>query len=283
MHKYIAHDIINLKKSLSENGFSNHSFIYRNTNENIQGYLNQLPIKNSDILTVASSGDHALLSLLNEANTVETFDINYLAWFYQELKLAGFQTLKYDDFIKFFFTNKGFSYEIFEKIITMPEEIDDFWQFLFDYNDDYSIIDSPLFSNFEYSFDVLKKHNHFLEKENFNNKKIINNLTFYHCDILKLPMILEKKYDIIMLSSIPNFIEKFKDLNYFKKYLENLSKCLNDNGLIVANYLYDVNNYHNSIFKNDKIIKKVFKKHIERITFDSLNEDIKDGVLIYKK
>ena len=283
MHKYIANEIINLKRPVFENGFGDYSFIYRNTNENIQGYLSQLPIKNKDILTVASSGDHALLSLLNEAHTVETYDINHLARFYQELKLAGYQSLNYDDFTSFFFTNKGFVYEIFEKIITMPDEIDDFWQFLFDYNDDYAIIDSPLFSNFEYSFNVLKKVNPFLEKEHYQTKKIKNNLNFYHCDILNLPLILKKKYDIIMLSSIPNFVESFKDLTYFKKYLEQLSLFLKTNGLIIANYLYDINKRDNSLFKNDTLLKETFKDDIETISFNSLNDKIKDGVLIYQK
>ncbi len=284
MHKYIAHDIINLKRHIFANGFNNYSFIYRNTNENIQGYLSKIKVKDKDILTVASSGDHALLSLLNNAKSVETYDINYLAKFYQELKLSAYQVLSYEDFIKFFYENKGFTYEIFEKIYNLEEDIDDFWQFLFDYNDDYSIIDSPLFSNFEYGFNTLKNFHPFLDKDYFNNHKTIHNLTFYHSDILNLPTTLKKKYDIIILSSIPNFISRFKRLDYFKKYLKQLSNNLNKDGLIIANYLYNVNNPENSIFKDDNLLFKTFnKKELEKLTFPSLDQGITDGVLIYKK
>lgn len=280
MHKFIANDIINFKIPIL--GFNNYSFIYRNTNENIQGYLLQLPIKNSDILTVASSGDHALLSWLNGAKSVETYDLNHLAKFYQELKLSGYQSLSFDDFYKFFFTDKGFTYEIFEKIITLPPDAEMFWQYLFDYNDDYAIIDSPLFSNFEYNFNALAKSNPFLKKENYQTKKPINNLTFYQCDALKLSTILKKKYDIIMLSSIPNFINQFRNLLCFREYLEKLSEFLNDDGIIIANYLYNIGN-KNDVFKNDDLIKKAFQARMTKITFPSLSENVTDAVLLYKK
>ena len=45
MSKYIANEIINLQRFLIAKGFGEYAFIYRNTNENIQGYLSQLKIK----------------------------------------------------------------------------------------------------------------------------------------------------------------------------------------------------------------------------------------------
>lgn len=281
MHKYIASEIISLKRFLIAKGFDEHSFIYRNTNENINGYLSQLPIKGKDVLTVASSGDHALLSQLNEAKNVETYDINHFARFYQELKLSAYQILNYNDFINFFYTDKGFTYEIFEKIINLNDEVDDFWQYLFDYYDDYEIIDSQLFSNFEYSFDVLKQFHPFLKEDYFNKHKTKNNITFYQSNALNLPKTLVKKYDVIMLSSIPNFIDDFYNLEKFKNYLEKLSTKLNDNGYIIANYLYNIEK-QDCIFKNKKEINKVFNDKMFNIEFDSLNGN-KDSVLIYKK
>lgn len=282
MHKYIANEIINLERFLIAKGFHEHSFIYRNTNENIQGYLKQLPIKGKDVLTVASSGDHALLSLLNGAKSVETYDINHFAKFYQELKISGYQTLNYEDFVKFFYTEKGFTYEIFEKIINLPDEIKDFWQYLFDYNDDYAIIDSQLFSNYEYSFATLKKFHPFLDEKYFNQSKTINNLTFYQCDALILPIILKKKYDVIMLSSIPNFINDFLNLDNFFAYLNKLKECLNENGYIICNYLYCADDLSGSVFHNDHLIKQKCP-NTHKLTFQSLNGNYNDAVLIYKK
>lgn len=280
MHEEIANKIINHQLFLSEKGFHDHSFIYRNTNENIQGYLSQLPIKGKDVLTVASSGDHALLSLLNNAKSVETYDINHFAKYYQELKISAYQILNYEDFVNFFYFDKGFTYEIFEKIINLPDEIDEFWQYLFDYNDDFQIIDSPLFSNFEYEYETLKKFHPFLNKDYFNKNKTINNLKFYQCNAINLPTTLTKKYDVIMLSSIPNFIEEFHNLEKFKSYLENLSTHLNEKGYIIANYLYNIDS-GNNIFNSDKV-KKIIP-NIEKLTFKSLNEHHQDGVLVYKK
>jgi len=281
MHEEIAHKIINHKLFLSEKGFYEHSFIYRNTNENIQGYLSQLPIKGKNILTVASSGDHALLSLLNNAKSVETYDINYFAKFYQELKLGGYQILSYEDFVNFFYFDKGFRYEIFEKIINLSDEVDEFWQYLFDYNDDFRIIDSPLFSNFEYEYDVLKKFHPFLDKEYFYKNKTINNLKFYQCNAIDLPKILTKTYDVIMLSSIPNFIKEFHDLKKFKYYLEQLSKHITEDGYIICHYLYNADNNNNSIFHTDEVRRII--PNIEKLLFPSLNEKNNDGVLVYKK
>lgn len=284
MHKYIANQIINRERFLIAKGFFDHSFIYRNTNENIQGHLNQLPIKNKNVLTVASSGDHALLSLLNGAQSVETYDLNHFAKFYQELKISAYQVLSYDDFVSFFYTEKGFTYEIFEKIINLPKEIEDFWQYLFDYNDEYDIIDSQLFSNFEYDYDILKKAHPFLDEEYFLKHKTANNLTFYQCDALNFPRILKKKYDVIMLSSIPNFIEQFRDLKVFKNYLESLEVFLNNGGYIICNYLYNISKTKDSLFKNDELLKQVFHdKMLQKITFPSLNHCCTDAVLVYKK
>lgn len=283
MHKYIANEIINRERFLIAKGFGEHSFIYRNTNENIQGYLNQLPIKGKDILTVASSGDHALLSMLNKTRNVETYDINHFAKYYQELKISAYQVLNYQDFVDFFYTDKGFTYEIFEKITNLPKEVYEFWKYLFDYNDDYDIIDSQLFSNFEYSYEVLKNSHPFLDQEYFKRNKTLNNLTFYQCDALNLPITLTKKYDVIMLSSIPNFIKDFYNLEKFKNYLENLSLSLNNNGYIIANYLYNINEGKDNPFKNDLLLTNTFNNKIERLTFPSVNNYSTDSVLIYKK
>lgn len=282
MHKYVANEIINLERFLIAKGFGEYSFIYRNTNENIQGYLNQLSIKGKDVLTVASSGDHALLSLLNGANSVETYDINHFAKYYQELKISGYQVLSYDDFVSFFYTDKGFTYDIFEKITNLNDEVKDFWQYLFDYHDDYEIIDSQLFSNYEHSYETLKKFHPFLDRNYFTNNKTINNLTFYQCDALKLPTILKKKYDVIMLSSIPNFIDDFANLENFNHYLENLSNFLNNDGYIIANYLYGIDDIKSSIFNNDHLISK-YCPFIRKLPLPSLNGNYNDGVLIYKK
>ena len=230
-------------------------------------------------MTVASSGDHVLLSLLNGAENVETYDINNFAKYYQELKISGYNVLEFQDFINFFYTDKGFTYDIFEKITNLPEEVKDFWQYLFDYNDDYEIIDSQLFSNYEYSYDVLRKYHPFLDENYFNKNKTINNLTFYQCDALNLPTILKKKYDVIILSSIPNFIKEFTNLDKFNLYLEKLSRFLNKDGYIICNYLYCANDQNGSIFHNEEIIKSKCPE-INKITFPSLNVNYEDAVLI---
>lgn len=279
MPKYIANEIINLERFLIAKGFDEYSFIYRNTNENINGYLTQIPVKDKDILTVASSGDHALLSLLNGAKSVETFDINHFAKYYQELKISGYQVLSYEDFINFFYTEKGFTYEIFEKINNLPLEIKDFWEYLFAYNDDYTIIDSQLFSNFEYDYDLLKQIHPFLDKQYFNEHKTKNNIPFFQNNALFLPNTLKKQYDIIMLSNIPSYIKDFHNIEIFKNYLIKLSYFLSENGLIIANYIYNFNNDNEYI----KALLKTLPNNLQTYTFPSITKKCNDSVLVYKK
>ena len=96
------------------NNFTNSPFqdgmpVYLFTNENISGLLETMgDISGKQVLTVASSGDHAFESYLAGASHVNTFDINSYQKNILELKNHMIKHLKYSDFMNFFFDNSDF-------------------------------------------------------------------------------------------------------------------------------------------------------------------------------
>ena len=69
-----------------DNSFGSFGKIYSMTTENIYGFLNNLDLKDKDILTISGSGDQRLNAYLLGAKNVTTFDINPLTRINAKLK-----------------------------------------------------------------------------------------------------------------------------------------------------------------------------------------------------
>lgn len=284
------------------------SYIYPFTTENIKGYYDLLDFSNKNVLTVGSSGDHTLNLYLKNVSSVDYFDINPFCEYYFDLKRKAIEHLEYDEFLDFFCyndypkllknNNKAFSISTYYKILPyLNDDTKFFWDSLYIDNMGIDIRKSDLFSKDEKPSKVLTKTNLYLEPNNYYKLKDLlpfcQNSTFYNSNIYDIN--LNKKYDIIMLSNIPSYLEYI----YVDNYLENfhnlilkLEENLNDEGIILLSYLYDIN--HNVNFINGPIIynleevNKYFKyetlkfKGIENILYHQQNP-IKDAVLVYKK
>ena len=303
----------------SENDFD---FIYPFTTENIDGYLSKIDVDNKDVLTVCSSGDHVLNLILKGAKKIDTFDISPLSKYYLNLKIAGVKALEYKEFLDFFryvdypkaFENNSKAFD-FKKYLKISPYLDKytrtFWDSLYMEFDGIELRENEfLFSRDEDKNRVLVNINAYLKEENYYKLKSILNskeydIKFYYNNMLELPNVLKDKYDIIMLSNIPQYLNgiyEYKSITYclnkFRELIDKLSNKLNNNGLIVTNYYYNVKDINKNDRENEDVsymydfplVNQVFEGKLEYLTFNGVKDYLfetdmrfKDHVSIYRK
>lgn len=298
MNHAVMNDIkkaINLKLS-SNKKYKKYCKLYSFTTENISGYYIFLDFKRKDVLTVCASGDHAINALLKGANIVDTFDINKLSNYFSELKYAGIKKLNYKEFIEFFTINdNSFDYNVFSKLKdNLSNNSYMFFEGLyrhFDYNGK-NLRKSEIFNNLYDISDYKIKYNDYLKKDNYlQAKKKIVSINFSCNSFINLNKSTEKKYDLILLSNISDYIKDlFKDnyLDKYKMFIENeLSNMLKPNGKIVLAYIYDynLNRGGRTDIDNENIRSKIFNsKNYQIFTFDSaIDKNKLDAIIVYRK
>ncbi len=239
------------------NCFHSISAVYPFTTEPINEYLKNVDLEGKSVLTVASSGDHLLSAVNKGASFITTFDISCLTEFYQELKIAAVLKLSYKDFLEFFAGTKIFDNDTYDFVRgALSIQTRQFWDALFDYYEGKEISDSQLFIDQDPNQNKITNWNSYLNNEDEylktreNLKKI--HFNFYNLNVLQLPSTLIRKFDIVMLSNIPQYTSEMgsstKELADYIK--ENLTSLLKENGSIIA-----------TIFGNDS-------------TFNQLDEDV---------
>ena len=228
-----THNNLNKDKTFSE-----HSFIYKKTNERLQDILDIFSDK-ENILCVIGSGDQILNALLNKPKKIDAFDISIYPKYFLELKIAAIKTLTREEFIQFFIEDinhydaEYYDDLFYEKIITeLDEETKDFWKYLFDFNDWYDIYNSMLFSTEPVIKEYALVQNKYLEEQEYYKlREILNDtkINYIQSDILNLDI--EENYDLIYLSNIIQYV----DPNLYKSKIDNFSE--KTRGIIVT-YLF---------------------------------------------
>ena len=231
------------------------SKIWPMTNENLKEIYELFDVKDKSVLTVTSSGDHIFEAIIAGAKVIDSFDINYLTKFHYYLKKTMIQRYKltlYLDIIE------DLSYGVistkhYNKIRNkLNDECQFFWDEIINYSQDINDI------NLKNLFNTTISPNHFdlvsyLSKINY--KKLQSKLDnfdadFIHSDLFSLDTKLNKTYDLIYLSNICGYTDKYSyfGLKKTKEYsLYKLYPYLNDGGTIVYGYLYGYSLEH---FKN---------------------------------
>ena len=305
--KILIHELY--RYSIDDNIYNMFNHIYPFSTENIKGYYELLDLENKDILTVGASGDHTINLELEKVNSSDYFDINPFTKYYYELKIASIKALKYNEFLEFFCyddyprtfkkNKNAFNINTYRKISPyLTDETKIFWDSLFLETSGINIRNSNLFSKDEEPLRVIKKSNPYLIEDNYKFLKNNIRLTpkFYQSNIVRLDKKLNKKYDVIMLSNIAQYIEGIFEKNHLenlKQILLKLEEKLKDNGIIIVSYLYDI--YGRYDYNNTPLIYNLEKvrdviKNLEIIDFEGIQnlkfgafKNIKDGILIYKK
>lgn len=249
--------------------FHNTSVIYKKSNERIECYRDYLTNRNN-ILSVIASGDQIINCILGGTKEIDAFDISIFPKYFLFLKLAAIQALSRDEYIDFFYNQLTTSEKYDDYYGSIREALDgenkEFWDSLFDYFSWFDIYNSMLFSNeVMVKGDVLRQ-NLYLQKEYFKQLKgLIGNVKInaFNGNILTLVDAFCKKYDLVYLSNIVNYVPVYD-------YKEMLSKFkLNSNGLVLT-YLFSITNRFRDYFSEDNYSFHEF-------------DEVRTGVMIYRK
>ena len=278
--------------------------IYSFTTENISGYINEFELKNKSLLTVGSSGDQVINAILHNCKDVTLYDIVPDSRYYYYLKCAGMISLGRTEFLKFFRyrdyyccykENKDvFSHSVYNsKIKDVLRELD-YESFLY-FDELFNtftgltirkalfVDDEDLLSNIRKSNDYLKSY--YLYNETANKLKKVKP-KFICGDIKDIDE--KTKYDNIWLSNIPTWMGDKEEI--FKILIRNYG-CLNENGKLLASYLY----HPRFIFKTSeispvywykKMLEELKEYNIEFKDIECMSKyygDDKDGILVLQK
>ena len=253
----------------STSTFHDHSVIYKSSNEKLSNINKYFKNKNN-ILTVISSSDQIINSILEGIVNIDAFDISTFPKYFLFLKLAAIKKLSKEEYIDFFFetpTTKEIYDDLYDVIRQdLSKENKEFWDSLFDYFDWYDIYNSTLFSSEFMNKKTIIEENVYLKEENYNKlKSMIDsvNINTYTGNILNLNNLYSKEYDIIYLSNIINYVDKIE----YKKLLDKFN--LSEKGIVLT-YFYEITENIRNFFNENNY------------TFDNF-ENSKSGVMVYKR
>lgn len=280
---------------------------YPFTNENIKGYYNEIDFNDKEVLVPTSSGDHAINALYKNAKSINCFDINPLAKYYSELKIAALKNLNYEEFIAFLYNknkiicssdylNKGI-YDYIKS--SMEDKYRIFWDTILEEYSSYKISKSNFFTNDFLNIRCLKAANLYLKESNYYyTQKLLANkkIKYLDCNITDLDK-LDRRYDIIILSNIPAYLNQFYENDDYLKNLKNLlNNIKKESSIIAVSYLYaELLNIPGALgIYNQEEVKKYFPEDLyEYIDVEKSNElhsknifkffPQKDKVLLTKK
>lgn len=250
-----ANEIIDRKFKEKNKVFHNNSPIYKFTNENIGGYYDLLNLKNKEVLTVCSSGDHILEAILRDVKRVDCFDISIFTKYFMNLKLASVLSFDYTQFINYLFNmsnTKIFSCSLYENIRYKLTEIDldslKFWDNLYSNYRGFEIYTSDLFmTNYinisKNNNSYLNKTKYYILKEKLEKYLSLNqNILFKQSNIIEISKNFKDKYNLIFLSNIASYMDdiyrKAPETNFYNLITKEIKELLIENGLIEVSYLY---------------------------------------------
>lgn len=221
-----------------DSSFHTTSFIYKKTNEQLEE-LNKFLKNHKRILSVIGSGDQILNSMITKPDRIDAFDISIFPQFFLKLKLAAIEGLTKEEYLSFFFdtihpSNDEYYDDLyFDKIRPyLDKEAEEFWSYLFEFNDWYDIYNSTLFSSEPVILKRALEQNEYLDDDNYIKlKSIIPNVKInYFVDNL-LDMNIRSDYDLIYLSNIVQYVD-------VHKYIDRINKLTESGKTEVITYIF---------------------------------------------
>lgn len=236
-YKDVAQSIVrgNYSNLNGKNTFHSESFIYKKTNEKLNEFIDLL-LNKDKVLSVIGSGDQILNTLLTKPSKIDAFDISVFPKFFLKLKIASIKSLSRDEYIKFFFsTTETFLDEYYDDLYfdkirkKLDDEAEDFWTYLFQYNDWYDIFNSTLFSSESVFEEQAIIQNKYLDNnEYYKLRDILQNVQINYIESNLLDLKINDTYDLIYLSNILEYVKKSA---YFDK-IDELS--VKNKGIIIS-------------------------------------------------
>ena len=216
--------------------------IYTFSNENLDHLFKKLNVKGKKVLTVGSGGDQAIYSIYKGAREVDLIDANVLTKAIVELKLAAIKAFDLNIFCEFMQVlthggeklRDGYLERAYRKLSAyLPKDVQLFWDNVFLYS-------TPEFleNRFIHMFVSTGGYQY---SEFYNNERCYNKLkkkllkgdvkiNYIFAEFRDFPEETQKKYDVILLSNIKDYIH---DDTEFSDVVEKLyRKRLNWGGMI---------------------------------------------------
>lgn len=236
-YKDVAQSIVrgNYSNLNGKNTFHSESFIYKKTNEKLNEFIDLL-LNKDKVLSVIGSGDQILNTLLTKPSKIDAFDISVFPKFFLKLKIASIKSLSRDEYIKFFFsTTETFLDEYYDDLYfdkirkELDIEAEDFWTYLFQYNDWYDIYNSTLFSSESVFEEQAIMQNKYLDNDEYYHlRDILQSVQINYIESNLLDLKINDTYDLIYLSNILEYVKKSA---YFDK-IDELS--VKNKGIIIS-------------------------------------------------
>lgn len=224
----------NKDKITSFTSFGNFDPSYLWTNEDMKLYPKE-NLKEKNILTITSSGDHALNVILNGGSMIDSFDVNIFSKYVSALKIAMIKKYGYYDFFKrmdWIENMESLNFNSKENIIDSIREYLSHDEYLFWSTFEYLRINNKVnFNDVINVYGSLKKNAY---TDAFSYNKLKRNLkkakiTYYDSDIMDIEKSVNKKYDRVFLSNVLEYV-------------------------LASNGPRFVNNYNDAMIKLDKIL-----------------------------
>ena len=236
-YKDVAQSIVrgNYSNLNGNNTFHSESFIYKKTNEKLNEFIDLL-LNKDKVLSVIGSGDQILNTLLTKPSKIDAFDISVFPKFFLKLKIASIKSLSRGEYIKFFFsTTETFLDEYYDDLYfdkirkELDIEAEDFWTYLFQYNDWYDIYNSTLFSSESVFEEQAIIQNKYLDNDEYYKlRDILQSVQINYIESNLLDLKINDTYDLIYLSNILEYVKKSA---YFDK-IDELS--VKNKGIIIS-------------------------------------------------
>ena len=252
----IKRDLNRTERVMHNSKYANYSKIYRYSNEDLCQVFSGFDFNNQDILSVIGSGDQAFYFYDKGAKSVDLFDKNKLAIYHFYLRKWAITYL--NDFLPNIFSN-NYIKDLLQYVTPCDDnELNayNYWSLYINrfksYESDFLYITDPIEKDHLSNLDIDKV-------KLFLNKSI----NTYNFDLSK-KINIEKKYDVIYISNILNYIYLFTK-NYYR-FQSNLNELLNEDGIIIAtDFSKSEENYH--LLRDYFLCEAIEMEYINKHTF----------------
>ena len=256
--------------------FSEWQKVYKETNENINGYMQQLDFKDKKkALSVLASGDHVFNLIYYGILNIDTFDTNRLTEYYAlGLKRAALLAFTYEEYLLFNekLTDSSISLEELNNLVSlcypfMEEKYRKFWQEVMAYNYQHQKNNEEklnvflmLLMNIASSYQII--HNNAYLKDEASYEKMRKNLAKANIrfECLNALNLKEKKekYDLIFLSNIPDYFDAsfgyYWEYPKLLNYEKSLKPIMNEFASLALAYLIKFYNIPSNTYKTHPIL-----------------------------
>lgn len=241
MNKYESL-LLNIDSNESEiTSFGNFDPSYLWTNEDMKLYPKE-NLKGKNILTITSSGDHALNAILNGATNIDSFDVNLFSKYVSALKIAMIKKYGYYDFfkrMKWIEDVGGFNFNSKENIIDGIRKYLSCDEYLF-----WSTFERLRINNKVRFNDVINVYGNLklnayvdaFEYSKLKRKLKCASVTYYDSDVINVAKNVSKKYDRVFLSNVLEYVLASNGPRFVNNYSDVMSKL--DKILLPSSIIY---------------------------------------------